>query len=104
MIDQTGSEDLESTRLANNVLEAAKSIFRIEPAKIRAERSTIPPFSFLCSLTSLFRYRAAHRLQHIFHFGILGPIFCGRQGVLLLHFDVDYLAHGPPRGRAAAFT
>ena len=53
-------------------------------------------FLFLCSLT------AAHRFWRIFHFGIFGPIVCGRQGVLLLPFDVDYLAHGPPRGRAAA--
>ena len=107
MIDLTGSEDMESMRLATNVLETAKSILRssrIEPAKIRAERSTIPSFSFLCSLTSLFRYRAAHRFQHFFHFGIFGPIFRGRQGVLPLPFDVDYLAHGPPRGRAAALT
>ena len=81
-IDPPGSEGLESMRLANNVLEAEKSILRgsrIEPAKIRAERSTIPSFSFLCSLTSLFRYRAAHRFQHFFHFGIFGPIFRGRQ-------------------------
>ena len=51
---------------------------------------------FLCSLT------AAHRFGRFFHFGMFGPIACGRQGVLLLPFNVDYLVHGPPRGRAAA--
>ena len=35
-------------------------------------------FSFLCSLTSPFRCRA-HRFQHIYHFGIFGPIIRGRQ-------------------------
>ena len=51
---------------------------------------------FLCSLT------AAHRFGRIFHFGIFGPIIRGRQDGPV--FDVDYLAHGPPRGRAAALT
>ena len=46
-------------------------------------------FLFLCSLT------AAHRFGRIFHFGIFGPTIRGR-------LDVDYLDHGPPRGRAAA--
>ena len=49
---------------------------------------------FLCSLN------AAPRFGRIFHFGIFGPITRGH-----LHgpvFDVDYLDHGPPRGRAAA--
>ena len=53
-----------------------------------------PRFSFLCSLN------VAPRSGRIFHFGILGPIIRGH-----LHgpvFDVDYLDHGPPRGRAAA--
>ena len=49
---------------------------------------------FLCSLA------AAHRVGRIFQFGIFGPIIRGH-----LHgpvFDVDYVDHGPPRGRAAA--
>ena len=53
-----------------------------------------PRFSFLCSLN------AALCFGRIFHFGIFGPIIRGH-----LHgpvFDVDFLDHGPPRGRAAA--
>ena len=53
-------------------------------------------FSFLCSLT------AAHRFRRSSHFGIFGPIIRGRHDGPGL--DVDYLEHGPPRGRAAALS
>ena len=50
--------------------------------------------------SSLLFLTAAHRFGRIFHFGIFGPTLRGCQHGPV--FDVDYLDHGPPRGRAAA--
>ena len=55
---------------------------------------------FLCSLT------AAHRFARIFHFGIFGrfSVVVKMSRVLHLHFDLDYLGHGPPCGRTAVLS
>ena len=60
-----------------------------------------PRFSFLCSRTSPFRFRAAHRFQLIYslrHIWADYPWTSRWAGYSILHFDVDYLGHGPPRG------
>ena len=75
------------------------ALFFLEGTREKAAPSPLSfsrRFSFLCSLT------AAHRFGRIFHFGIFGPIIRGRQDGP--GFDVDYLDHGPPRGRAAALS
>ena len=67
---------IHETRLLHS--QAAKSILRgARLTPMCAHR--LPRFSFLCSLTSPLRSRAAHRFQLLFHFGIFGPIIRGRR-------------------------
>ena len=72
-------------------LALASSYFLLLPLLFFSRR-----FSFLCLLSAAARFRRFLSLRHIW------PDFCCRQGVLLLHFDLDYLGHGPHGGRTAA--
>ena len=65
------SSDLPGSQAAKSILQGAGLT---STGALRLPRS-----SFLCSLFPPSRSQAAHRFQHIYHFGIFGPIIRGRR-------------------------